>query len=75
MLARSTYEQDYIDTCRTQVDAQVKAFTTLVAAAPADAAAAFEPTGYAPGDRIAVRRDDFVRLADAFFADLEKKFR
>jgi hypothetical protein len=31
--------------------------------------------GYAPGDGIAVRRDDFVRLSDAFFADLEKRFR
>ena len=135
MLARSSYEQEYIDACRRQVDAQVAAFTTLASSAPADTVAAFEPTyfnalvvyleacflhrtravegkdgnplnevrvltvsltsgggrmgtdrtmkltpatsvlGHAPGDEIAVRRDAFVRLADAFFADLEKRFR
>jgi hypothetical protein len=44
MLARSTYEQEYIDTCRRQVDAQVRAFTTLASASPADVVATFEPT-------------------------------
>jgi hypothetical protein len=31
--------------------------------------------GSAPVDEIAVRRDTFVRLAEAFSADLEKRFR
>lgn len=30
--------------------------------------------GLAPGDEIALTEDDFVRLSDAFFSELEKRF-
>ncbi len=144
MLCMTNYGREYIDSCRSKVDAQVSSYRALAAAgahlrgssrAQFDAALqAFEPVyfnnlvlvlenyfvhrsrtlekkdgnplnevrllctsmmsndgklaadkqirldpdrsllGYAIGDEIRVREEDFLRLAEAFFAEIERKF-
>jgi hypothetical protein len=144
MLARNSYERSYVESCRAEVDRQVRVYRTLAATGGVLRAAAkqhfeqavdaFEPVffndlvlvlenyfvhrtravegkngnplnevrlladslmtnggrlradkqielrpetsvvGLAVGDQIAVREDDFIRLAKAFFAELESRF-
>lgn len=139
MLCMNSYTQEYIDGCRTRLDAQLAAYNNLIAAARAanntqPAIDAFEPIffnnlvfmldqffvhrtralelkdgnplnevrvicnsllnnngkltadktirlnpansilKYKVGDEIRLTEDDFVRLSDAFFAEIQIKF-
>ncbi|MEK6437565.1 hypothetical protein [Pseudonocardia sp. T1-2H] len=66
MLGRKTFTQDEIDRAEATIDEQLAAYRAF---------AATSIVKLEVGDPIVLGAEDFERLAKAFFADLESRFR
>jgi hypothetical protein len=69
MLGVSQYSQDYVDATRVRVRDGLLVADKQIKLKPETSV-----LGYAAGDRIALDADGFERLAEAFLADIERKY-
>ncbi len=90
MLGMKTYSQDYINACRTRVEANLRAYRKQVGKAQSEE---FEDLFFKNsavsglklppeksllkiqvGDEVRLTEGDFVRLSKAFLSEIEKKY-